>query len=151
MSSQSRPDELKGSPAYQLWLATNAWQRAVRKALEPLELTHAQFVVLASVQWLSKDAAMPTQADVCRFGALDENMTSQLVRVLSEKGFLTRCAQPGDKRAHGLRLTPSGMDLVELARAEVKPAAGKYFSKLNEDQLTQLTTLLRELNDAHNN
>ena len=71
--------ELSANPAYQLWLATNAWQRCIRKALEPFDITHCQFVVLASVDLLADAGDLPTQVAVHRFAAIDENMTSQVV------------------------------------------------------------------------
>ncbi|RYG87116.1 hypothetical protein EON77_02645 [bacterium] len=43
------PTELLESPGYQMWLATNAWQRIVRTGLEPLGVTHAQYAVLVTI------------------------------------------------------------------------------------------------------
>ena len=41
------------SPGFLLWQLTNQWQRQQRTALAKIGLTHAQFVVLASVLWLN--------------------------------------------------------------------------------------------------
>ena len=38
------PDD---SPGFLLWQVTNLWQRRIRAALEPLGLTHVQFVFVA--------------------------------------------------------------------------------------------------------
>ena len=40
------------SPGFLLWHLTLAWQRAVTAALEPLGLTHVQFVLLATAWFL---------------------------------------------------------------------------------------------------
>jgi hypothetical protein len=41
------------SPGLLLWRVTNRWQAAMRAALAPHELTHVQYVLLASLTWLS--------------------------------------------------------------------------------------------------
>ena len=37
-----------------MWRAALAWQRDIAAALEPVELTHSQFVLLACTQWLEE-------------------------------------------------------------------------------------------------
>ncbi|HEY0518719.1 MAG TPA: hypothetical protein VGC84_04425, partial [Ilumatobacteraceae bacterium] len=44
------------SPGFVLWQVATVWQREIRDALADLELTHAQFVLLASVGWLEGHA-----------------------------------------------------------------------------------------------
>ena len=135
------------SPAYQLWLATNAWQRHVRKTFEHLDVTHCQFLVLASIDFLKKSGELPTQVAVHRFGQIDENMTSQVVKTLMAKGFVDRAKHPTDGRGHVLSLTNSGFELLESARGTVRPAIETFFLPLG-DELDELTRLLRKLNDG---
>jgi len=45
------------SPGYLLAHLTMLWQRKQKKALDPLDLTHTQFVLLASLSWLSSDSS----------------------------------------------------------------------------------------------
>lgn len=42
------PDGPATSPGFLLWHVTLRWQRAITAALRPLDLTHVQFVLLAS-------------------------------------------------------------------------------------------------------
>jgi hypothetical protein len=42
------PEGPAASPGFLLWHLTLAWQRAVTAVLEPLDLTHVQFVLLAT-------------------------------------------------------------------------------------------------------
>lgn len=138
-------EDLRESPAYQLWLASNAWQRVVRRALEPLGITHVQFVVLASLDRLVRGGRAVTQVDVCRFGALDENMTSQVVKILCEKGQIEKKRHPEDGRASSLSLTASGRALVEAARHIIIPAKDEFFGVLGPDA-ERLAQLLDRLN-----
>ena len=48
------------SPGLLLWQVTNRWQAAQRAALKPFELTHVQFVLLASLTWLRRTARSPS-------------------------------------------------------------------------------------------
>ncbi|MEA2553414.1 MAG: hypothetical protein QOJ65_1590 [Fimbriimonadaceae bacterium] len=133
------------SPAYQLWLASNAWQRKVRRALEPFDLTHVQFVILASIDLLAREGTQPTQIAVCRFAALDENMTSQVVKTLIQKGLVRREQHADDARAKILALTKSGQETTCGARSAVKPATLAFFAPLGE-RADELTALLADLN-----
>ena len=138
------------SPAYQLWLVTNAWQRTVRKILEPFDITHCQFVIMASVDLLSRKGETPTQVAVHRFAAIDENMTSQVVKTLMVKGLIDRKPHPTDGRGHILGLTEIGISLLEEVRAVVRPASEDFFAPLGED-VEKLTGLLRTLNMERSN
>ena len=51
---QSRLPGPERSPGFLLWRVTLAWQRRIRAALAHHELTHVQFVVLASLWWLGE-------------------------------------------------------------------------------------------------
>ena len=52
------------SPGFLLWHATLRWQRTMAEALEPLGLTHVQFVLLASTWWLCEHDGPPRQRDL---------------------------------------------------------------------------------------
>jgi DNA-binding MarR family transcriptional regulator len=139
--------DLEKNPGYQLWLAANAWQRIIRKALEPLNITHVQLVLLASIDLLGQNEVCVTQAQVARFAASDENMTSQVIRSLAERGLVTRVEHPTDARARSLALTPAGEKLLEEAKLVIKPAREEFFAPLG-DRAVDLADLLREVVDG---
>ena len=141
------PDELRENPGYQLWLVTNAWQRAIRKALLPLGLTHVQFAVLASIERLQVDEAPVTQSDVCRTGLIDPNMTSDVVRSLKTRGLVARLAHPTDRRAQRLELTVKGAKVCGEARAAIQPVKSAFFAPLGEDA-KRLAGMLEKLVQA---
>ena len=51
----------ESSPGLLLWRSTLAWQRDVAAALDPLGLTHSQFVLLACAWWLETHGGAGTQ------------------------------------------------------------------------------------------
>ena len=140
-----RYGDIESSPAYQLWLATNAWQRRLRRALAPFKLTHVQYLILASIDFLSQGEEFPTQVELSRFAALDINMTSQVVRALEGRGLVVRSTCVSDKRAHRLSLTPAGAEVRHAARAVVRPVTASFFEPLGDD-LEVLTAAFRKLN-----
>src|SRR5689334_19737808 len=91
------------SPGFLLWQLTNQWQRQQRQALAKLGLTHAQFVVLAGVLWLS---SLPdntvTQQQVVELSKIDKMSMSDLTVTLLGKKMLKRTPNKQDKRAHAL-------------------------------------------------
>ena len=140
-------DELRENPGYQLWLVTNAWQRAIRRALHPLDLTHVQFAVLASVERLQAMETVVTQSDICRTGFIDPNMASDVVKALKSRGLLARLPHPTDRRAHRLELTLKGVRTMEGARAAMVPVKSAFFAPLGEDA-KRLATILEKLVQA---
>lgn len=136
----SEPIDVHNNPAYQLWIATNAWQRQIRKALLPLDLTFVQFTVLASINKLNLPDV--SQAEICRFATIDPNMASSVVRSLELKGFIERKPHPTDRRAHSLYLTGQGLDLLEQARKLIRPMSEKFFAPLGDERV-ELARMLR--------
>ena len=132
------------SPGFLLWLGTNAWQRQLRAALDPLDLTHVQFVLLASLAGLSRAGDTVTQVRLAQQARTDEMMTSQVVRALERKGLLRRGAYPPDHRARGLQVTPKGLRLVNKALGLVERADARFFGAVGTD-LPRLITILRSL------
>jgi hypothetical protein len=82
----SRFEQADDSPGFLLWQLTNLWQHRIRSALAPLGITHVQFVLLASAAWLENTERLVSQAILSRHAHTDIMMTSQVVRMLEEKG-----------------------------------------------------------------
>ena len=120
------------SPGYLLWRATLLWQRTVRDALAPHELTHVQFVILASAWWLAQHGRRPTQKDIAAHAASDQMMASQVLRRLEANGLVSRVADPGDSRAMIVALTGDGRARLSAALPDVEAADEAFFSALGE-------------------
>jgi DNA-binding MarR family transcriptional regulator len=135
------PLEPGESPGFLLWHATLRWQRRIGKALAPLDLTHVQFVLLASTWWLNEHGRRPTQVELAGHAGTDVKMTSQVVRSLEGKGLLERQVDPEDTRARRLNVTRSGARLAPRAIAAVERADAEFFGDV--DALSVLRALAR--------
>jgi MarR family transcriptional regulator, organic hydroperoxide resistance regulator len=112
-----------------LWQVTNRWQAAQRAALKPFDLTHVQFVLLASLTWLAADGPV-TQRDLAAHAYTDPMMTSQVLRALEQRGLVVRAAHPHDGRAWAVRATRSGAALANRANGAVEACDREFFAGL---------------------
>jgi len=127
-----------GSPGFLLWRTTLRWQRSITGALRPLELTHVQFVLLASVWWLSDHAdagQRPSQRQAAEHAEVDAMMTSQVLRALEQCGLVARAADATDARVKRLTVTATGRRVAEKAVTVVEAADTEFFSSVREPAL----------------
>jgi DNA-binding MarR family transcriptional regulator len=131
------------SPGFLLWNATLRWQRGIAAALTPLDLTHAQFVLLACTWWFNSHGEQPNQLTLARQAGTDVKMTSQVLRTLERKGLIERKADRSDARAKRLRVTRRGADLAPRAIAAVEQTDRQFFAPVSADALAVLRHLAR--------
>jgi DNA-binding MarR family transcriptional regulator len=131
------------SPGLMLWRATNRWQAAQRAALKPFDLTHVQFVLLASLAYLDTDGPV-TQKQLADHAATDVMMTSQVLRALENAGLVRRAPHPSDRRARALAVTAEGRALADRAVVAVEAADQDFFSVAGPE-LPGFTAVLRRL------
>jgi len=136
------------SPGLALWRVTNAWQRAIRAALAPHDLTHVQFVLLASLTWMDRSEPV-TQQDLAAHAGTDVMMTSQVLRTLETKGCVSRSRHPTDRRAYALAPTPAGVRLANAANADVEAADREYFGALDDDARAVFLRCLQTLEEPY--
>lgn len=98
-----------------LWQVTTRWRAAVDRAVAPLGLTHAQYVLLGSLYGLSQSGARPSQRELADFAGLEPIYVSKLVRALESAGMLVRSEHPADPRAFQLDLTEKGTAVIREA------------------------------------
>ncbi len=118
------PDE---SPGFLLWHVTLRWQREIAAALAPLDLTHVQFVLLATTWWLNQRGEEPNQLSVATHAGTDVKMTSEVLRKLEAKGLVVRTVDAADTRARRIHVTERGGDLALAAVAAVEGVDAAFF------------------------
>jgi DNA-binding MarR family transcriptional regulator len=96
------------------------WRAAVDRAVAPLGLTHAQYVVLASLYGLSQTGARPSQRELADYTGLEPVYVSRLAHALEDGGLIERADHPADPRAVELTLTQHGNAVVVQAIAAVR-------------------------------
>lgn len=134
--------EPRQSPGFLLWHATLRWQQAIAAALQEHDLTHVQFVLLASTWWLGQQGDRPNQQALARHAGTDVKMTSEVLRSMEHKGLLVREVDPSDTRARLLTLTPAGAGLAPRAIATVERVDSEFFAAVPTQAAIELLTRL---------
>ena len=136
---------------YLLWHLSTRWRVAVDRALHRYGLTHAHYLLLASLNEFSRSGALPSQRELADFAGLEVMYVSKLARALEQAGLLRRADHPADPRAFQLELTARGAERVvdaaavmrELHDQLLRPIGGRA-GKRPAALLQTLETLLDE-------
>ncbi|GGY49073.1 MarR family winged helix-turn-helix transcriptional regulator [Streptomyces omiyaensis] len=91
-----------------VWRLANKWRVAVDRALAPLGLTHAQYVLVASLHGMGRTGERPSQRQLADHTGLEALYVSKLARSLESAGLVERARDPRDPRAVRLALTEEG-------------------------------------------
>lgn len=132
------------SPGFLLWHISTAWRSSIEAALKPMGLTHPQFVVLASIGWLTKDKTLVSQAAIGQMVGLDPNTTSQILRGLEQKKLIKRNSS-SDGRAKNPLLTPKGKQILTQALPAVERTDAQFFGGLKEKELKNLVEIFQKI------
>jgi MarR family transcriptional regulator, organic hydroperoxide resistance regulator len=123
-------EKAEDSSGFLLWQVTNLWQREIKKALEEFDLTHSQFVLLASIHWLTLAKQDVTQILLSSHTKIDPMTTSTVLRTLQTKGLLKRREHSTDTRAKTVVLTDNGIKIVKQAVKTVEQFDNTFFQAL---------------------
>ena len=138
-------EKSEDSSGFLLWQVTNLWQREIKKALEPYDLTHSQFVLMASIYWLTLHKKDLTQILLSSNTKIDPMTTSTVLRTLHTKGLLRRQEHLTDTRAKTVGLTNKGKKIIKQAIITVETFDKTFFATLEDKTKIfngQLLTLL---------
>jgi DNA-binding MarR family transcriptional regulator len=135
------------SSGFLLWQVTNLWQREIKKALEKYDLTHSQYVLMASIHWLALNKHDVTQVLLSSHTKIDPMTTSTVLRTLQSKGLLQRQEHVTDTRAKTVALTDNGKKIIKQAVKTVEAFDKEFFSSLGDKTAifnSQLLSLLAQ-------
>jgi len=138
-----------------VWRLATKWRTAVDRAVAPFELTHAQYVLLATLYGLSLAGARPSQRELSDTTGLEPVYVSRLSRALEEGGLIDRTESAADPRAIELGLTARGEKVVIQAIAAVRQLHDELLEPIggprsveNRRFRSMLRALLRELSEG---
>lgn len=146
MTSPNPPPQGPGaSPGFLLWRVTLDWQRQIAAALGPLRLTHVQFVLLASIHWMTKSGSQgpPSQRQLAEHAGTDVMMTSTVLRTLERRGLIQRLPDAADARVKRLATTHAGRTLAKTAMRTVEEVDREFFNRA--ERPPQALAILQQL------
>lgn len=139
-------DQPEDSPGFLLWQTSVLWQRAIKKVLEPTQLSHAQFVIMATLLWLDHHQDDVTQVDIIRLSKLDKMTVSKALKYLVAQRYVERVTHHADTRAKKISLTSAGKKIVTQLIPKIEKMDAVFFGKLSKLEQKKLIPFLKKLN-----
>lgn len=133
------------TPGYLIWRLSIKWRVAVDSALAPLGLTHAQYVVLASLFGMQHAGLHPSQRELADHTGLEALYVSKLARALEADGLIERTRGPEDTRTVRLALAERGRESVRPAIATVQALLDRLLAPLGGRDDPRAEALVRDL------
>ncbi len=134
----------KQSPGFLLWHISTSWRSSIETVLKTFDLTHPQFVVLATTGWLTRNGGLATQVAIGKMAGLDPNTISQIIKGLEQKALIKR-AKSTDGRAKNVSLTSKGSEVLRRALPAVEQADATFFNILTKHERVYLIDLFQKL------
>ena len=108
----ANPEENAG---FLMWQVSMSWQRKLKNGLDKIGITHAQFMLLAALQYIGTQKNIVSQQDLAKHCRIDKMMTSKILRILQKKGLLSRKRNKMDTRSKTLALSEEGENILNQA------------------------------------
>ena len=138
-------DRPEDSPGFLLWQTTMIWQRQIKKALEQYSVSHAQFVIMATLMWFDAHHYDTTQILIVNWSKLDKMTVSKSLKKLVQMEFVNRIEHEVDTRAKSVSLTEKGKDMVRILVPIVEGIDSTFFSKASDQEQKSLIQILAKL------
>lgn len=133
------------SPGFLLWQTMVTWQRLIKKALDPYDISHAQFVILANVLWFEGVKKNPTQVLIVRSTKLDKMTVSKSLKKLVADGFIKRTEHAEDTRAKSVHLTAKGKAMASKLVPIVEKIDEGFFGVVSLSNQQSFVKILADL------
>lgn len=137
-----RPEDSLG---FLLWQTTMVWQRQIKKALEPYDISHAQFVVMATILWFEAHEYDITQVLIINQTKLDKMTVSKSLKKLVSNDYASRIEHKTDARAKSVTLTEKGKEAVYKLVPIIEGIDCAFFDRAAADEQEILKRILRKL------
>lgn len=138
--------KLDNQICHRLYMASNSVVRAYRDALNQLDLTYPQYVVMMAL-WEENKMSI---AGLLNKTKIDGGAMTQILKKMADKQLLSVVIDKEDKRkrlvkleSHGLKLQHQAVDIPDQIRCR--------FQSINTQEADQLMHLLDKLNLAFEN
>jgi len=133
------------TPGHLVWRLSMKWRVAVDRALAPMGLTHAQYVLLSTLFGLERAGRIPSQRELADETGLEALYVSKLARALDTDGLIERTRDAADTRTVRLTLTDRGREIVRPAISTVRGLLDRLLAPLGGRTGERTETFVREL------
>lgn len=138
-------DQPEDSPGFLLWQTTITWQRLIKKALDPYNISHAQFVILAITMWFESKNHQISQGLIIRQSRLDKMTVSKALKKLAADGYVKHIEHTEDTRAKAVLLTKKGRKLASNLIPIVERIDEDFFNVIKKTDRLSFINILNNL------
>jgi DNA-binding MarR family transcriptional regulator len=137
-------------PGFLLWQVSKLWQRRLNAALEYLNLTSTQAIILGNIVRMAGQKKTVTQIALSEITKVDPMTTSQAIRTLEKKKLIKRVVSKTDKRAFSILPTRQGAQITMKALQAFVAAHESFFESLEweMDVFGQILQKLIKINNS---
>lgn len=129
------------SVGYLLNRVRNELLGAIDTALEPLDVTSAQYIIMGQLYSNMADSA----SGLCKGIAYDPGAMTRMIDRLEAKGLIVRERSSDDRRAVKLELTDAGQALFPKMRVKVLAVLNRFLRDFTKSEARQLESLLQRM------
>lgn len=129
-------------------LLAKHFQREADRALEPFELEPWAWEILAALR-RQAEPFEATPGRLCRYTGVTSGSITNRIDRLESRGYVLRHPDPADRRGVLVRLTDTGLDLVQRAASARFRIAQERMSPLDAGERELLEGFLRRLLAAY--
>jgi DNA-binding MarR family transcriptional regulator len=147
VAAEVDPLALERQVCFALAVTNRAVLAVYRPLLEPLGLTHPQYLVMLSLWDNAKAGGEPLSVkDIARLLQMDSATLSPMLKRLQAQGLITRSRSEVDERTTHVELTPKGRNLRKQALKVPPAVVARLGVELSE--LEHLHQILTGINTA---
>ncbi len=117
----------------------------IKKALDPHNISHAQFVILAITLWFESKHQEISQGLIIRQSKLDKMTVSKALRKLVAEGYVKRIEHKQDTRAKSVHLTKKGKAIASKLVPIVEKVDEIFFGSIKKSDRQSLIGIFNNL------
>lgn len=110
------------------------WHKMIKEELSTINLTHPQFVVLASLGYLSQSNEELNQVAIAKHSDIDVMTVSTIIKNLEKNMLIIRSESKIDSRTKSVHLTEKGQMVLNQALPLVEEVDIKFFDPLKSQK-----------------
>ena len=138
-------ERAEDSLGFLLWQTSQIWQRLIKQALDAYDISHNQFVIMATLMWFELHNFETTQVSLINWTKLDKMTVSKSLKKLVVLELVTRIEHETDTRAKSVSLTEKGKDLIAKLIPIVERVDHEFFGQVSKTEQQTFIHTLRKL------
>ncbi|MEU4803838.1 MarR family winged helix-turn-helix transcriptional regulator [Actinosynnema sp. NPDC023587] len=145
MDSKGAPARLRGTPSWLLGQTALLAQRLVADRLGAEGARRHHYALLAALE----EFGPASQAELGRRGGVDRSDVVATVNALSDRGFVERSPDPGDRRRNVVTLTRAGGEHLRHLTGVLAGAQETLLAPLSDAERQDLVRMLTSVLEHH--